>query len=130
MNTQKNPVGWFEIPVTNMERAIRFYKTVFGHKLERHTMQKIDMAWFSMDNPEGAGAMGSLVYNADFYRPSLEGTLVYFTAFSGDLSNELQRVEGAGGKILVPKTQISEEHGFMAVVIDTEGNRIAMHSRR
>ena len=55
--------------------------------------------------------------------------VVYFTAFSGDLANELSRVEEAGGKILQEKKQISEEHGYMALILDTEGNRIAVHSR-
>ncbi len=129
MENTKNVVGWFEIPVLNMDRAIKFYETVLGHKLERHKMHALDMAWFHM-NPEGMGAMGSLVYNEEFYKPSTDGALVYFTAFSGDLSNELGKVEKAGGQILVPKTKISDDHGFMAVVQDTEGNRIAIHSRK
>ncbi len=130
MDNTKNAVGWFEIPVVEMERAMKFYETVFGHKLERHTMQKVDMAWFPM-HTEGLGAMGALVYNEEFYQPAAprSGPLVYFTAFSGDLSNELARVETAGGKIMVPRTQISEEYGYMAIVLDTEGNRIGIHSR-
>ncbi len=129
MNPLKNPVGWFEIPVKDMERAMKFYEAVFGHKLERHTMHKIDMAWFPM-NPEGMGAMGSLVYNEEFYTPSnLLGPLLYFTAFSGDLQNELSKVADAGGKVLVEKTQISEEHGYMGIILDTEGNRLGIHSR-
>jgi predicted enzyme related to lactoylglutathione lyase len=126
----KNPVGWFEIPVTDMERAMKFYETVFGFKLERHQMVKVDMAWFPWQQ-DGLGAGGALVFNAEFYHPAppKQGVLVYFTAHSGDLSNELARVESAGGKVLVPKTQISEEYGYMAVFLDSEGNRVAMHSR-
>jgi predicted enzyme related to lactoylglutathione lyase len=59
----------------------------------------------------------------------LVGTLVYFTAHSGDLDNELGRVENAGGKVFQPKTLISDDVGYMAVIGDTEGNRIALHSR-
>ena len=129
MENKKNVIGWFEIPVIDMERAIKFYETVFGHKLERQKMPELDMALFPM-NPEGMGSMGSLVCNEKVYRPSQDGTLVYFTSFSGDLSNELKRVENAGGKIIVPKKQINEEHGFMALFLDTEGNRIAIHSRK
>jgi predicted enzyme related to lactoylglutathione lyase len=55
--------------------------------------------------------------------------LVYFTAHSGDLSNELARVEAAGGKILVPRKEIGPDYGFMAVILDTEGNRVALHSK-
>lgn len=126
---QKNVVGWFEIPVQNMARAIKFYESVFGHTLERHKMHQIDMAWFPM-NSDGMGSMGSLVYNSEFYKPSTNGTLVYFTAFSGDASVELSKVESAGGKILVPKTQISPEYGFMGIILDSEGNRIGIHSRK
>jgi predicted enzyme related to lactoylglutathione lyase len=124
-----NVVGWFEIPVTDMDRAIKFYELVFDIKFSRHLLGPIDMAWFPAG--EGlAGAPGSLVYNERAYKPSMEGVLVYFTAFSGDLSIELGRVENSGGKILLPKTQISEEVGYMALFSDSEGNRIALHSAK
>jgi predicted enzyme related to lactoylglutathione lyase len=126
---RNNAVGWFEIPVINMERAIRFYETVFECKLERHQMGPLDMAWFPwVDSAAGAG--GSLVCAPEFYTPEKNGTLVYFNAQSGDLANELGRVESVGGSILQKKTLIAEDVGFMAVVFDTEGNRIALHSRK
>ena len=122
-----NAVGWFEIPVSNMERAIKFYESVFDYKLERHQMGELDMAWFPFgDLP---GAPGSLVHHKEFYKPSTDGTLIYFTCHSGDLKNELSKVEPSGGKILVPKTLITKDIGYMAVCMDTEGNRIALHSR-
>lgn len=125
---ESNAVGWFEIPVTDMERAMKFYETVFSYPLERHQMGPVDMAWFPM-NFEASGATGALCCNEEFYVPSKEGTTVYITCKSGDLANELAKVEGAGGSIMVPKTQISPEYGYMAVVFDTEGNRIALHSQ-
>ena len=125
---KNNMVGWFEVPVTNMERAIAFYEKVFEIKLERHPMGELDMAWFPWSE-EGTGSPGSLIYYKDSYKPSTDGVLVYFTAHSGDLSNELSRIEAAGGKVLQGKTQISEDHGFMALFIDSEGNRVALHSR-
>ncbi len=129
MDQKNNVVGWFEIPVHNMERAIKFYQTVFGLTLERHILGPLDMAWFpALQN--GSGAAGSLVQHATAYKPSTDGTLVYFTAHSGDLSQELARVEGAGGKVLLGKRLIKEDIGYMALLIDTEGNRIAMHSRK
>lgn len=128
MEIKNNVVGWFEIPVTDMDRAIKFYETVFGFKLERHQMEPLDMAWFP--TVEGSGAMGSLVYHKEFYNPSTEGTLVYFTAHSGDLANELAKIESAGGKILVDKTLIAEDIGYMAVFLDPEGNRVALHSQK
>lgn len=129
MNITHNVVGWFEIPVNDMERAIKFYETVFEFKLSRHQMGPADMAWFPMIE-EGMGAAGSLIYFSAAYTPSKEGTLIYFTAFSGDLSVELSRVEVAGGKVLKEKTLISEEIGYMGLFLDTEGNRIAIHSRK
>ena len=129
MEQKNNAVGWFEIPVHNMDRAIKFYETVFGFTLQRQTMGTLDMAWFPWAQA-GSGAPGSLVHAPDFYKPSSDGTLVYLTAHSGDLSHELSRVEAAGGKVLRGKTPISEEYGFMALVLDTEGNRIALHSRK
>ena len=119
--------GWFEVPVENMERAIKFYETVFAIKLDRNKLGPLDMAWFPYI-PEGYGSGGSLVHYPAAYKPSTDGVLVYFTAHSGDLANELARVEAAGGQVLQGKTQISEDHGFMALFIDSEGNRVALHS--
>lgn len=126
---KSNMVGWFEIPVTNMNRAVAFYNTVFQIEIAVHDLGNIVMGWFpSGDNPESKGASGSLVYNKEFYKPSKEGVLVYFTSKLGDINDELSRIEIAGGKILQAKTQISENHGFMALFLDTEGNRVALHS--
>lgn len=125
---RKNVVGWFEIPVSNMDRAVKFYEVVFQFQLHRHPMETIDMSWFPMVE-DGMGAAGSLVYNEQFYAPSENGTLIYFTSPAGDVNVELARVEAAGGKIVLPKTEIGEGYGCMAVFMDTEGNRIALHSR-
>ena len=128
MEQKNNVVGWFEIPVINMERAIRFYEQVFDFKLSRQQIGPLEMAWFPWMEG-GLGAPGSLVSNKDFYKPSREGVLVYFTAHSGDVAVELGRVKAAGGEVLVPKTLIKEDIGYMAVILDSEGNRIALHSR-
>jgi predicted enzyme related to lactoylglutathione lyase len=130
MEIQRNVVGWFEIPVTDMDRAIKFYETVFGFKLSRNKMDALDMAWFPMAPGDAGGSMGSLVFNKEYYKPTADGVLIYFTAHSGDLSNELSRVEKAGGKIVIPRRLIAPDIGYMAVFIDTEGNRIALHSRK
>jgi predicted enzyme related to lactoylglutathione lyase len=120
-------VGWFEIPVSNMERAIAFYEKVFDTKLSRNQMGEFDMAWFPWDE-NGGGAGGSLVYHQETCVTSTDGVLIYFS--SENLSTELGRIEAAGGQILVPRTEISPEIGFMAVFMDSEGNRIALHSRQ
>lgn len=126
----KNAVGWFEIPVKDMDRAIKFYETVLDVKMNRMPMGPLDMALFP-DGDEQMGSSGSLVCFEEFYKPSSsDGVLVYFTAQSGDLANELGRVEDAGGKVVIPKRQIAPDVGFMGLFTDTEGNRIALHSRQ
>ncbi|MFH1802838.1 MAG: VOC family protein [archaeon] len=128
MKPQGNPVGWFEIPVVDMKKAIEFYETVFNIRLEEHKLGDLQMAWFPMVKGK-EGATGSLVKHDEHYRPCNTGTLVYFTAHSGDLKNELGRVEDAGGKVMQEKTQLGE-NGFVAFVLDTEGNKIALHSMK
>lgn len=118
-------VGWFEIPVRDMSRAMHFYEAVFNCKLSRNRMGPLDMAWFPWED-QGKGAGGSLVQNEEFYVPSANGALVYFS--SGNLAVELSRVEKAGGKIIVPKKLIAPDVGYMGLFTDTEGNRIALHS--
>lgn len=125
-NKKPVTVGWFEIPTADMERAIKFYETVFDCKLSRNTMGDFDMAWFPWDE-DMKGAGGSLVHH-EMYSPTQEGTLVYFS--SEDIDTELGKVEKAGGKVLREKTEISPDIGYMAFFTDTEGNRIALHSRK
>lgn len=128
---KNNIVGWFEIPVTDMDRAIKFYEAVFDVKFDRQPMGPFDMAMLPWATNEGAlGASGALIKHQEFYKPSTDGTLIYFSPPSGDLKNELGRVEAAGGKVLQEKTLITEEIGYMGMFLDTEGNRLALHSRQ
>ena len=120
----KNMVVWFEIPVSDMDRAKTFYESVFQVEIQLVDFGGLLMGWFP-DRGEANGATGTLV-KQESYIPSQEGTLVYF--YSDDVQNELDRVEAAGGQIYLQKTEISPEHGCMGVFIDTEGNRIALHS--
>src|SRR5688572_9625120 len=128
MELQRNVVGWFELPVSNMDRAIKFYETIFDWKLARHQMGELDMAWFPMLQGDKPGAGGSLIQHKEYKPSATDGVLIYFTSQSGDLSNELNRVEKAGGKVHIPKRLIAPDIGYMAVFTDTEGNRVALHS--
>ena len=123
---KQNMVVWFEIAVSNMARAKKFYETVFEIEIQVVDFNGIVMGWFP-NAGEAIGATGSLIQQ-ESYMPSKEGTLVYFA--SEDVQNELDRIEAAGGKIYQEKTMISEEHGYMGVFIDTEGNRVALHSTK
>ena len=124
---QKHAIDWFEIPTANLERACAFYERIFEFKLQPMELaNRLRMAMFPVDPAESVG--GALCHHPEFYAPSATGTLVYLNA-DPDLGVVLGRIEKAGGKVVVPKTQISPEYGYMAVFIDSEGNRVALHSR-
>ena len=118
-----NPVNWFEIPVSDMERAKTFYEAVFEVELSLNEMGALTMAWFPMD-PQGAGASGTLIL-AETYTPSYEGTMVYFSV--KDIEAAFARIVANGGKIVNPKQSIGE-FGFVGHFEDSEGNRLALHS--
>ena len=122
----KHAISWFEIPTQDINRAQKFYETIFDITLIPLDMQQIQMRMFPIEDMMNIG--GALVYNKEFYKASAtDGPLLYLNG-NPDVQNVLDKIEAAGGKILVPKTEISPEHGFMAVFLDTEGNRIALHS--
>lgn len=122
----KNAISWFEIPTTDLNRAQTFYESVFQIKMTALDLAQIKMRMFPVESPMSIG--GALVYNAEFYKSSsTDGPLVYLNG-NPDVQIFLDRIEKAGGKILVPKTQISPEYGYMAMFIDSEGNRIALHA--
>jgi predicted enzyme related to lactoylglutathione lyase len=114
-------VAWFEIPASDIDRARRFYEAIFAFAMKPLDLGDLQMALF----PTGGGA---LCQHRAFYKPSADaGPLVYLAA-GPDLAVVLGRVEKAGGKVVVPKRQISPEYGYMAVFVDSEGNRVALHS--
>jgi uncharacterized protein len=118
-------ISWFEIPVLNMPRAVAFYETVLSIKLNEFQVPG-DGPLMAMFPAEG-GINGALVNMPSFYTPSHHGPLIYLNA-NPDVQNALDKVSAAGGKVMVPKTMITEEYGYMAVIEDTEGNRIALHN--
>jgi len=118
-----NPVTWFEIPVSDMERAKKFYETILDLEIKVVDFGGLLMGWFPMGDPLAGGASGSLIKHPD-YVPSYQGTLVYFG--SAEINDVLPKIEKAGGKVLNPKQSIGE-YGFVAHFEDTEGNRVALH---
>lgn len=119
-------ISWFEIPTTDLDRAAKFYETILGITLVPMDMPNFQMRMFPVEDMM-TGVSGALTLAPDFYQPQDNGTLVYLNA-NPDVQLVLDRIEAAGGKIVVPKTQISADIGHMAVFIDTEGNRVALHS--
>jgi len=120
----RNSVGWFEIYVGDMERARKFYETVFTVKLEKLPID-IEMFTFPM-NQDAPGSSGALVHMPGF-PTGKNSVLVYFSC--EDCSVEESRVAGAGGRIEKPKFSIGP-YGFISLVYDTEGNMIGLHSMK
>lgn len=125
MDPKANSLNWFEIPVADLARAKHFYQVIFSHHMEEMNMGGMQMAMFPGEDGDGK-AHGALV-QGEFHKPSMEGAVVYLNG-NPDLNTVLEKIEPMGGKILMPKTEISPEIGYMAFFIDTEGNRIALHS--
>jgi predicted enzyme related to lactoylglutathione lyase len=117
----KDFVSWFEIPVYDIRRAARFYGTLYNMEMEVSVNGEFAMAYFPADK----GIGGALIYGPGCV-PSDTGTLVYLNA-GNDLDGVLSRVEFSGGRVIMPKTLISEEAGWFALFIDSEGNRVALH---
>ena len=121
-----NAISWFEIPSTDLNRAQKFYETILGLQLIPMDLPNIKMRMFPLDDMKGVG--GAVVDSGGFHKPSgTDGPLIYLNG-NPDVQQVLDKVVAAGGQIMVPKTEISPEYGFMAVIIDTEGNRIGLHS--
>jgi len=125
MNEKVNILNWFEISVTDTARAKKFYETVFSVKMETQEMMGMKMTMFPSEDMNGKVA-GALV-EGPMHKPSAEGAVIYLNG-NPDLGIALAKVEAAGGKVIMPKTHISPEVGYMAFFMDTEGNRVAMHS--
>jgi len=122
-----NAISWFEIGTSDLNRATKFYETIFDVTLTPLDLDNIKMRMFPLqDMMTNVG--GAIVDSGGFHKPSsTDGPLIYMNG-NPDLQNVLDIVEAAGGKIMVPKTMISPEYGFMAVFLDSEGNRIGLHS--
>lgn len=127
MDNNSNSLNWFEIPVTDIERAQKFYETVFDIEMERNDMEQFQMAFFPFQ--PGSGKATGAIVQSQMHIPSEQGAIIYLNA-DPNLEEVLGKIEGAGGKIVIPKTQITEEYGYMAFFNDSEGNRVALHSQK
>jgi predicted enzyme related to lactoylglutathione lyase len=122
-----NALNWFEICVHDMPRAQHFYENVFAIKMEKMDMPGMEMAGFPVEM--GHGHVGGALVKSAFHIPSMDGAIVYLNG-NPDLSHMLDRAPHFGGKIIMPKTKISDDIGYMAMFADTEGNRVALHSNK
>ena len=120
-----NAINWFEIPATNFQRAKDFYSKLFDAELPVQNIMDNQMAFLPSD--QDGKSVGGAICTGEGYEPSAKGTMPYLNG-GEDLSTMLGRINDAGGKVVLPKTKISDEIGFMAIFMDTEGNKIALHS--
>jgi len=124
----QHALNWFEIPVTDFERAKTFYESIFDYVMPVNHMGPAKMGFFLYDFQNG-GRGGAIVHNPDFYSPSDNGSLIYLNC-EPDLQIVLSKVQGAGGTVLKEKTEVGPNLGFWALIKDTEGNRVALHSMK
>ncbi len=121
----ENIISWFEIPAVNLKRAISFYSKVLDIELTEGGFGEDEMAFFPSDMKNVSGA----IVKGKNRTPKEDGTLIYFNG-GEDLNIPLGRVEESGGKVIFPKTLIMPEAGYFAIFIDSEGNKVAIHSMK
>ena len=127
MDPQANALNWFEIPVDEIERAQDFYEGIFDMAMAPlQEMMGLKMVGFPVDMT--SGKIGGALVESDFHVPSDEGAVIYLNA-NPDIQTIIDRVEDLGGEVVMPRTQITPEIGYMAFFIDSEGNRIGLHAQ-
>ncbi|MBK7871747.1 MAG: VOC family protein [Saprospiraceae bacterium] len=119
----QNLINWFEIPAKDFNRAVSFYKAILGVEVNEVEMFGTKMGLFPTD---GKNVSGAIVQGED-YEPSTNGVLTYLNG-GNNLQDVLDKIEKNNGTVIVPKTQISPEMGYFGMFIDTEGNKMAVHS--
>ena len=126
----KSVVNWFEIIATDFDRAVTFYEKLLGYapkSMHRMEVAGGEMAMFPHE--QGDSGIGGAIWKDDGQsKPSNQGTRIYLNV-EGQMDAVIARVEGAGGKIVMPRTDISP-HGFIALIHDSEGNIIGLHAMK
>jgi len=119
----KNLIAIVEIPVADFARAVAFYEAVLGLRIHQVDMQGTLMGVLPGDDD----TVNVVLAKGADYKPTTEGAVIYLNT-GQDLQPTLDKIEASGGKLIVPKTEISPEMGFFALFIDTEGNKLGLHS--
>ena len=128
MDKSTNSLNWFEIPTEDILRAKKFYETIFVIEMfDMGEMMGMKMVGFPSE-PMNGKASGCLA-QSPMHKPSKDGCIIYLNA-NPSINEVANRIEAAGGKIVMPVTQISPEIGFIAMFIDTEGNKMAIHAQQ
>lgn len=123
ININGSFVSWFEIPALNFERAVNFYNYIYQITMETNFMNGYSMAFFPGESDTG----GAIIFGEGSI-PSDKGLLIYLNGGT-DLALVLNRIEDAGGRVLMSKQKINDTAGYFALFIDSEGNKMALHSK-
>ncbi len=118
-----NPVVWFDIPVVDLDRAIRFYSAVLAAPVKKQELPELAIGVFLHEDHE----IGGCLFKSQEVKPSQHGPLLYLNV-QGRLDQAIAAVERHGGKVVEPKHAIGP-YGFRAIILDSEGNRLALHSK-
>lgn len=121
--SMKNVISIVEVPATDFPRAVTFYQAILNVTIEEAEMGGIQMGVV----PSDKGLVSLVLVKGSDYKPTTSGAVVYLNA-GHDLQHTLDKIEPNGGKVIVPKTEISPEMGFFALFTDTEGNKLGLHS--
>lgn len=122
-NNMKNLISIVEIPTTDFSRAVTFYQAILDVSIEEMEMDGVQMGIF----PSNGETVNVVLAKGNDYKPTTDGAVLYLNA-GDDLQPALDKIETNGGTVIVPKTEISPEMGFFALFIDTEGNKLGLHS--
>lgn len=123
VNNMNNLISIVEIPTDDFSRAVKFYQTILGVVIE-----EIDMGGNKMGVlPSEEGTVNVVLIKENDNQPTSNGTVVYLNA-GNDLQPTLDKISENGGQVVVAKTEISQEMGYFALFIDTEGNKLGLHS--
>jgi len=125
----KQVINWFEIPAADFDRAVTFYENVFEIKLRREVMNIGDVSSKDGVFPNEVPSPSGSVCKRPGLTPSPHGPLIYLNA-GPDVAPVLARIKSNGGQVVLDKTLISDDIGYIGVFIDSEGNRVGVHSRR
>ena len=117
-----NQIVWCDIPVLDLDWAVKFYSAVLGQTVRKQEFPGMTIGIL----PRNDGEVGACLFTSDEEKPSEKGTMIYLNA-NGRLDDAIAAVTANGGKLVKPKHPIGP-FGFRAVVIDSEGNRVALHS--
>ena len=119
----KSFISIFEIPATEISRAVDFYQTILDIEIEKMDIPEMQMGIFPYEGQMVTG----IITKAAGYQPSADGVTIYLNG-GDNLQVILDKVEKNGGKIMVPKTLHADESGYFAIFLDSEGNKIGLHS--